>query len=68
MLTRRQVAALECRILRLMADYEVAAVTAGREAEQQAVDKLQAVQDQLVAVEKVRPHCNTHVSGHTLKG
>jgi hypothetical protein len=48
-----QVAALEGRILRLLADCEVVAVTAGRQAEAEAAAALQQAQEHLAAVEKV---------------
>jgi hypothetical protein len=48
-----QVAALEGRILRLLADYETVAVTAGRHAEADAAAALQQAQEHLAAVEKV---------------
>jgi hypothetical protein len=49
-----QVAALEGRILRLLADYEVVVVTAGRQAEAEAAAALQQAQEHLAAVEKVQ--------------
>lgn len=48
-----QVCALEACILRLVADAEVAASTAGCEAQQQAALKLQAAQNALAALEQV---------------
>eukprot|EP00879_Flechtneria_rotunda_P028730 GHRR01030945.1.p1 GENE.GHRR01030945.1~~GHRR01030945.1.p1 ORF type:complete len:391 (+),score=167.35 GHRR01030945.1:894-2066(+) len=47
-----EVTALECRILRLQADHEVAAVAAGREAERVAVQTLQTAGQHLALVEQ----------------
>jgi hypothetical protein len=48
-----QVAALEGHILRLLADYEMVAVTAGWQAEADAAAALQQAQEHLAAVERV---------------
>lgn len=49
-----QVTALEGRVLRLLADEEVASVTAGLELQQQAAAQLQAARDSLAGIEQVR--------------
>lgn len=71
-MTPVQVTALESRILRLLADYEVVAATAGREAELAAAAELHKAQEQLAAVEQVQapalPAPVLHVStiGYTM--
>lgn len=50
----RQVTALETRVLQLVADEEVASVTAGAGEQQAAAAALQAAQQALAAVDQVR--------------
>lgn len=51
-------------MLQLLADEEVATVTAGPEAQQQAADKLQAAQAALAAVDQVCVLCALIQHGH----
>lgn len=58
-LTAWQVTALEACILRLVADEEVVSVTAGPDAQQDAIAKLQAARATSAAVEPVG--CGSHL-------
>jgi hypothetical protein len=52
--------------MRLLADHEVVTVTAGRQAETEAVAALQQAQEQLAAVEKVRRGRKEHYNANLI--